>query len=198
VNRSSKIPNSHFKIHGARRATWSKVHTEDPKITGPTIKNSDSRTVWRLGFVHPWKWGRRWDLWWLNWNTNRLFLGRTRKNHKSCPRRHTSWNFNPRLTLLSPYPSKKMECRRSISDSNIGHIYGKSGLDVNLNSLITLRFIPLRCRCIGVQPVTDEGVLSMDNTPQGNRVWYWFMITSLVTSDNIYNRSWNTNVYLNF
>jgi hypothetical protein len=31
VNWSSKILNSHLEIHGARRATRSKVHTQDPK-----------------------------------------------------------------------------------------------------------------------------------------------------------------------
>ena len=73
VNWSSKISSSHFKIHGARRVTRNKVHTEGPKIRGATVKTSVSRAAWRLRFVHPWKWGRRWDLWWLNWNTSPAF-----------------------------------------------------------------------------------------------------------------------------
>jgi hypothetical protein len=73
VKFSSKIPSSHFKIQGARRVTRSKVRIEGPKIRGATVKISVSKAVWPLRFVHPWKWGRRCYLSWLNWSTSPAF-----------------------------------------------------------------------------------------------------------------------------
>jgi len=74
VNWSSKIPSNHFKIQDARRVKRSKIHSDGPKIRGAAVKISVSRTFWRLRFVRPWKWGRRWGLLWLNWNPSPAFF----------------------------------------------------------------------------------------------------------------------------
>ena len=44
---------SHLKILGARRATWSKFHTQGPQILGATIQNLVDTVTRHLGFVHP-------------------------------------------------------------------------------------------------------------------------------------------------
>jgi hypothetical protein len=32
---------------------WRKIHIEDPNILGPTVKNLDAQTTWRMGFMGP-------------------------------------------------------------------------------------------------------------------------------------------------
>ena len=44
---------SHLKILGAKMVTWSKFHTEEPKMLGATAQNLVVRVTWRPGFVYP-------------------------------------------------------------------------------------------------------------------------------------------------
>jgi hypothetical protein len=48
-----KNSKSHLKILGARKVTWSKYHTEYPKILDATVQNLAVRAIWRLRFVYP-------------------------------------------------------------------------------------------------------------------------------------------------
>jgi hypothetical protein len=43
-----------LRILGARRLTWSKVHTEDPQILGAATQNFVTKVTWCLGCVHLW------------------------------------------------------------------------------------------------------------------------------------------------
>ena len=43
----------HLKILGAIRMVRNKVHTENPQLSRPTVKNLVATTTWRRGIVHP-------------------------------------------------------------------------------------------------------------------------------------------------
>jgi hypothetical protein len=50
----SKKSGGRHKVLGARRVTWSKLHTDRPQMLGAIILMSVVRATWRLGLVRPW------------------------------------------------------------------------------------------------------------------------------------------------
>jgi len=52
VHKYSTQLRSHHKFSGASWLTFSKFHTEDPKIPDTTLHNLVSRAIWSPGFAH--------------------------------------------------------------------------------------------------------------------------------------------------
>jgi hypothetical protein len=62
VKKNSQKSRGYVKMLGARKATRSKFHIEDPQIIGASKHNIEARATWRPGIVHFWRWMQKPDL----------------------------------------------------------------------------------------------------------------------------------------